>query len=385
MSDRSTVRSAALRLPVATLAAAVLVLTACSGNPAATATPTGPPVSASVPSLPLANGNAYQPGSDPIVSVVQRVEPAVVNVTTRTQGVDSIFGGGQAGKAVGTGFVVRSDGVIVTNYHVVEGALNIKVTLPDGRSFPARVIGGNSDHDLAVLKVDGTNLPTVPLGDSGSLKLGETVVALGYALALPGGPTVTTGIISSLARTVQAQDPNKANANGTVGGVRTYQDVLQTDAAINPGNSGGPLVDLNGNVVGINTAGDSSAQNIGFAIAVSGARPDIEQAIAHPAARQAYLGVSLQTNSPSLAAQFGLAVSSGALVIQVAPGGGAEKAGIRAGDVIVGFDGSPVKSSDGLGALIATKQPGDTVKVDLVAPDGSRRTVSATLGVRPLP
>src|SRR5712691_2132505 len=192
MSDRSTVRSAALRLPVATLAAAVLVLTACSGNPAATATPTGPPVSASVPSLPLANGNAYQPGSDPIVSVVQRVEPAVVNVTTRTQGVDSIFGGGQAGKAVGTGFVVRSDGVIVTNYHVVEGALNIKVTLPDGRSFPARVIGGNSDHDLAVLKVDGTNLPTVPLGDSGSLKLGETVVALGYALALPGGPTVTT-------------------------------------------------------------------------------------------------------------------------------------------------------------------------------------------------
>src|SRR5207253_609455 len=151
------------------------------------------------------------------------------------------------------------------NFHVVGGALNIKVTMPppDGRSFAGRVIGGDSDHDLAVLKVEARGLPTVPMGDSSNVLLGERVIALGYALALPGGPTVTSGIVSALARTVRAQDPNGPNGQPVV---RTYQDALQTDAAINPGNSGGPLVDLVGNVVGINTAGSEQAENVGFAI-----------------------------------------------------------------------------------------------------------------------
>jgi len=204
----------------------------------------------SSPTLPPPNA-PYDPNSDPVVETVQGVRPSVVNVTTRTVSQDVLFGGSTAGTAVGTGFIIRSDGIVVTNFHVIEGALSIKVTLPPpgGRTFQAHWIGGDSDHDLAVLKLDGARgLPTVPLGDSDLLRLGERVVALGYALALPGGPTVTSGIISALQRTVKASDPNAP------GGARTYQDVLQTDAAINPGNSGGPLFDLSGILVGNNTA-----------------------------------------------------------------------------------------------------------------------------------
>ena len=268
----------------------------------------------------------------------------------------------------------------MTNFHVVETAVNIKVTLPapDSRSFDARVIGGSDVHDLAVLKVDATGLPTIPLGDSTNLQLGQTVIALGYALALPGGPTVTSGIISSLARTVQASDPNAA------GGVRTYQDALQTDAAINPGNSGGPLVDLTGNVVGINTAGNNQAENIGFAISIDAAKPDIEQAMSNPAAPVAYMGVLTQTLDSGLAAQFGLDVEAGAWVQALTPGGPAEQAGLKQNDVIVSVDGKPVSSSDDLGAAVAALKPGDQVTVEVVR--GTQRLeLNVTLGVRPLP
>jgi S1-C subfamily serine protease len=308
-----------------------------------------------------------------------------VNVTTSTVSQDVITGGSSIGRAVGTGFVIRSDGVIVTNFHVVEGAVNIKVTLPgpDGRSFPARVIGGDSAHDLAVLKVNGTGLPTVSLGRSSDLLLGQRVVALGYALALPGGPTVTTGIISSLARTIQIPDPNGGQNGQPI--TRTYEDVLQTDAAINPGNSGGPLVDLAGNVVGINSAGASSAQSIGFSIAIDGAKPIIDRAIRNPAAPTAYLGVTTTTVGPGLAAQFGLPVDHGALVSQVTPGGPAARAGVRSGDVIVAFAGTAVAGSDALGRAILAHRPGERGTVQVVRPDGTRATFTVTLGTRPLP
>src|SRR5438132_13104313 len=185
-------------------------LAACTSSPG---TPNvGPSGStAGGAALSLAPPNTpYDANTDPVVQVVRRVSPAVVNVTTRTVSQDSLFGGTVTGKAVGTGFIVRSDGVIVTNCHVVEGALTIKVALPppDTRTFPAHWIGGDCDHDLAVLEPDHaqSGLPTVALGDSSRLELGERVIALGYALALPGGPTVTSGIISALQRTVQASD-----------------------------------------------------------------------------------------------------------------------------------------------------------------------------------
>ncbi len=328
-------------LRVAIAIAAAVALAACTSSPGKpkvgpSGSSAGTPLSLPAPNTP------YDVKTDPVVQVVQRVSPAVVNVTTRTVSQDSLFGGTVTAKAVGTGFIIRSDGVIVTNCHVVEGALTIKVALPppDNRTFPAHWIGGDCDHDLAVLEPDHAEsaLPTVPLGDSNQLKLGERVIALGYALALPGGPTVTSGIISALQRTVQASDPNAP------GGTRTYQDVLQTDAAINPGNSGGPLVDLSGNVVGINTAGASSAENVGFSIAIDAAKAVVDGAIANPAAPVAYLGVTTETVGPGLAFQLGLKVNSGALVVQTAPGGPAAKAGIRAGDVIVAFDGKAVRS-----------------------------------------
>jgi serine protease Do len=170
---------------------------------------------------------------------------------------------------------VDGDRFVVTNEHVVEGAQSVTVTLPqpDGRTLDATVVATDTEHDLAVLRVDSTGLPTVTLGDSADLQLGQRVVAIGYALGLEGGPTVTSGIVSSLDRTIEVQDPNAPS------GTRTYADVLQTDAAINPGNSGGPLIDLEGHVVGIDSAGSSSAENIGFAIAIDAAKPLIQQAL----------------------------------------------------------------------------------------------------------
>jgi serine protease Do len=364
--------------------AAALALSACGGAPLSPSAQTQNPATAN------SNGNAsnlvaapvgsYDPNTDPVVLAVKRVAPSVVNITTQTQSVSSIFGGSGSGKGVGTGFIVQQDGVIVTNFHVVEGAVKITVSLPqpDGRDFQAHVIGSDSQHDLAVLDVDATGLPTVALGRSFDLQLGERVVALGYALALPGGPTVTSGIVSSLERTIQVQDDN-------AGITRTYQDVVQTDAAINPGNSGGPLIDLNGAVVGIDSAGSQNAQNIGFAIAIDAAKSLISQSILHPKAAVAYLGVTTETVTNGLASQFGLSVTSGALVVGISPGGPAEKAGISEGDVIVRFDGKAVPSSDELGNLIQQHKPGDKVSVVVALQSGGQQTLDVTLATRPGP
>ncbi len=314
--------SAPLRQPLAALLLiAGLVLAACTSAPSVkTSSASSPPTA--TPALPSASGT-YDPNADPVVQVVQKVAPAVVNVTTRTLSQD-VIGDSAPGKAVGTGFIIRSDGFIVTNFHVVEGALTIKVTLPapDSRTFGARVVGGDSEHDLAILHVAATGLPTVPMGDSNQLELGERVIA---------------------------------------------------------------LVDLDGNVVGINTAGAGQAENVGFSIAIDAAKPIINEAIKNPEKPTAYLGVSTTTVGPGVASQFGLSVDHGALVVQLAPGGPADKAGIRTGDVIVAFDGKAVSTSDWLGNLILAHQPGDRVTVKVVRADGSTEVVTATLGARPLP
>ncbi len=322
-------------------------------------------------------------GKGSVPRVVQRVLPAVVNVTTDVFQPDAL-GNPQQGKGVGTGFIARQDGIIVTNCHVVEGATKISVFTSDEnpKQFDARVIGGDCLHDLAVLKVDATGLPTVSIGSSGSLALGQSVVAIGYALALEGGPTVTSGIVSSLDRTIQAQDPGcTVCKNGT----RTYTNVIQTDAAINHGNSGGPLVNLAGQVVGINTAGSENAENIGFAIAIDSAKETIQQAMSNPLAPSPYLGVSTQTVTSAMAFQLNLPVNEGAYVLAVTSDGPAEAAGIHAGQVIVRLNGQDVTSADDLGTILDSLDPGQTVPVDVVAPGGARKTVNVTLGTRPLP
>jgi serine protease Do len=363
--------------PLALLAVAVAVAaTACSFDLASgqTAATPAPDVSARAVS---ASGRG-----EPVVAVVQKVLPAVVNVTTDVFQPDQ-FGGAQ-GQGVGTGFIVGSDGVIVTNCHVVEQATRISVFTSADKPvrYDARVIGGDCLHDVAVLKVDATGLPTVPLGDSSSLVLGQPVVAIGYALALEGGPTVTSGIVSSLDRTIQARDPGCMVCRN---GVRTYSNVVQTDAAINHGNSGGPLVNMQGQVVGINSAGADTAENIGFAIAIDSVSSAIEQAIANPLAPSAYLGVSTQSVSPTLAFQLNLPVDHGAYVLATTSDGPAADAGIKDGDVIVALNGTDVSTADDLGNVLAGLHPGQTVTVQAVEPSGQTKTVNVTLGTRPLP
>jgi serine protease Do len=359
------------------LAALVSLLPACTsgdpfgigggGEPAA-----GPSEISPLPPLPSGSGR--------IVRVVRAVRPAVVNVTAE-------LGGGE--DAEGTGFVVDSGGTVITNFHVVEQALSLRVIAANGQTFGGRVIGGDPEADLAVVELESNEgLPTVPLGDSERLQLGETVVALGFALGLEGGPSVTSGIVSAMGRTIEVQDEALPGCDQETGQgcTRSYEDLIQTDAAINPGNSGGPLVDLRGRVVGINTAGvgAGSAENIGFAIAIDRAKPVLERAVQNPEAPAPYLGVSTQNVTPEVAAFEGLPVDSGVLVMALAPGGPAEEAGVEVGDVIVAVDGDAVEDNEDLQALLLAHEPEEAVTITVARASGTE-DITVTLGVRPLP
>ncbi len=304
-----------------------------------------------------------------VAAVLKQVQPAVVSVQTKSLSVGNLLSP-EVQEGAGTGFIVSSDGQIVTNDHVVDGAQQVQVTLPDGSSKSAKVLGADPTADLAVLKIDGTNLPTVTLGNSDDVAVGDPVVAIGNALALQGGPTVTEGIVSALNRTISEEN-----------GVR-LQHVIQTDAAINPGNSGGPLVDSHGRVIGINTAVAGQAQNIGFAISIDQAKQvvtDLEngKAPAHP-----LLGVDSVDMTAALEHQLNLSVDHGALVVAVEPGSGAASAGIQQGDVILKFGSHDVKSADDLSNAVADTSPGDHVTV--VLQRGSQQmTVTVDIGQQP--
>jgi S1-C subfamily serine protease len=313
-----------------------------------------------------------------VVDVVQRVLPAVVNVVVDTP----------SGQGEGSGFVIREDGIIVTNAHVVENATSITVLTSDEEpvEYEARVIGGDIPADLAILDVDAEGMATVPMGSSGSLELGQPVVAIGYALGLEGGPSVTSGIVSSLTRQIEVQDPGCQEECGT-DQTRVYSDVIQTDAAINPGNSGGPLVDLAGNVVGINSAGTTTAENVGFAIQIDSARATILQAAENPDEPVAYMGIlnPLPVSDPQVQFQFDPPVDQGVLIQDVVPDGPAERAGIQPGDVVIVFEGEPIESNDDLLTAIRSHEPGDRVEVVIVRADGERDVVTVELGVNPVP
>jgi S1-C subfamily serine protease len=297
-----------------------------------------------------------------IAPILQAAVPAVVAI------VDD--GGPDSGGAAGTGFVISRDGVIVTNNHVVEGAREIQAVFSDGTTRDATVLGRNPPSDLAVVKVDGTDLPTIELGDSDRVQVGDDVVAIGNALALQGGLTVTRGIISGLHREV-----------GTNTG-SALEDVLQTDAAINPGNSGGPLVDSTGRVIGINTAiaDPGSAQNVGFAIPISNAKAIID--LLRQGRQPALLGV--QTIDVDQAKLDGntVEVDDGAYVQRVTDGTAAARAGIEAGDVVVAVDGEDIPSAAALGGAIRQHKPGDEVEIEIDR-QGERITVRATLTEAP--
>ncbi len=294
-----------------------------------------------------------------IKAIVAKVEPAVVKIEVTTS-----FGAG-----AGSGFIISEEGDIVTNAHVVNGATSIQVILDDGSQHEARLLGADPTRDLAVLNIDGTGYPTVELGDSDLLQVGDPVVAIGNALALRGGPTVTVGIVSALDREVPTDTSRLTN-------------VIQTDAAINPGNSGGPLLNSAGEVIGINTAIAGNAEGIGFAIEINHARPVIESLVEGVVPSRPLLGVSVvdaATLTPEQRSELGVDATEGAVVIAVAPGEAAEKAGLEPGDVIVEFNGVPVGTADDLVAAVRGATIGEEVDVGFVR-DGERRDVSLTLG-----
>jgi putative serine protease PepD len=320
------------------------------------------------PSNAARNTSAIAEPAD-VQGILSKVEPAVVAI--RTGGAAT--GDQSQGGGAGTGFVISSDGVIVTNNHVVEGAGgHIEVAFTDGTSQSAKVLGRSPEYDLAVLKVDAKSLPFANLGSSEKLQVGDEVIAIGNALALEGGLSVTRGIISAKDRTVPEEN-----------GARLYS-VLQTDAAINPGNSGGPLVNSDGEVVGINTAiaDPGEAQNVGFAMSIDTVKPIIEDLRAGKAIKTAFLGVVTQEVTPALAQEEKLSTDSGALVRRLTSGSAADDAGLKTGDVITSVNDTPVGSPDELAAAVRRFKPGEQVTVHFER-DGDQKTATVTLGTRP--
>ncbi|NMG67004.1 Do family serine endopeptidase [Azoarcus indigens] len=305
-------------------------------------------------------------------TIVQRVGPAVVNIstegTTRTSNAmpglspdDPFYEffrrfGPQAGpqgeqptRSQGSGFIVSADGLVLTNAHVVEGANEVTVKLTDKREFKAKVLGVDKPTDVAVLKIDGRNLPTVPLGDPQKSRVGDWVLAIGSPFGFEN--SVTAGIISAKSRSL----PNEG-----------YVPFLQTDVAINPGNSGGPLLNLNGEVVGINSqiySRSGGYQGVSFAIPIDVAAGVRDQIVAHGKVTRGRIGVAVQDLNQALAESFGLKNAGGALVSSVESGGPGEKAGLKVGDVILELNGDKVASSSDLPPRVAAIRPGTSAKL----------------------
>ncbi|HTQ50201.1 MAG TPA: DegQ family serine endoprotease [Candidatus Acidoferrales bacterium] len=328
--------------------------------------------------------------------IVEKVAPAVVKIETTAsiknmsleqfpgfndpfwrQFFGNQFGGEFPPRAIGpevehglgSGVIVTKDGYILTNNHVVDGATEVKVTLPDGREFTAKVVGRDPKTDVAVIKIDADNLPVVPMADSHNVKVGDVVLAIGNPFGV--GQTVTEGIVSA---------KDRSNM-----GIEHYEDFIQTDAAINPGNSGGALVDIDGRLIGINTAimsRSGGSQGVGFAIPSDLARNVMESLVQYGHVTRGYLGVMIQNVTPALAPEFDLKKDSGALVSEVEPKGPAQQAGLKDGDVIVRFNGKMVTDSASLQFEVAATKPGSKVPVEIMR-DGSEKTLDVT--IQPLP
>jgi len=309
----------------------------------------------------------------PVVMVAHNVLPSVVNIQTeatiRRREVDpffdpfGIFGGGnQSYTALGSGFVWSSDGIIVTNNHVVEGASQITVIFNDGTELRARLIGVDPDSDVAVLRVDAKNLNAAPIGTSSDLMIGETVVAVGNPFGLSG--TVTTGVVSALGRSVPSKEQG-----------RTFTDFIQTDASINPGNSGGPLLNIDGKVIGINTAILGNAQGIGFAIPVDRAKKVISDLLRYGQVHSAWIGAVTATVTPEESRRLGIRATRGALVSRIFSGSPAQGAGLKPGDVITAVAGKAVDSREAFSTFTATVPSGQPLQLTVNRNGASRAVV----------
>ncbi len=332
--------------------------------------------------------------------VVKRVGPSVVKITTETKarrgraraselppGFEEFFGiprgpegfGGRGPDqrqapmgGLGSGVIISNDGYIATNNHVVDGADTVTVALTDGREFTAKVIGRDPQTDIAVIKVDAKDLPAVTFADTAKIEVGDRVLAIGNPFGI--GETVTSGIVSAKGRRV-----------GILADVQGYEDFIQTDAAINPGNSGGALVDVDGRLIGINTAilsRNGGFQGVGLAVPANMVSQVADSLVKSGRVVRGYLGVNIQTITPQLAESFDLKSNQGALVAEVLPDAPAAKAGLREGDVITAIDGKPIGDANRLTLAVTSVAPGTKLKLDVLR-DGKTQQITATTGERP--
>ena len=286
-----------------------------------------------------------------IQELLRKAQPSVVSIQTGQQSSSGVFG------SAGSGVIISDDGLVLTNAHVVSSPANLQVTLYDGRSEQADLVGSLPDTDVALIRLrDASNVTPAELGSSADVRVGDDVVAIGNTLNLGGPPSVTKGIVSATDRTIEADNV-------------TLRHLIQTDAAINPGNSGGPLLNAAGQVVGINTAIISDAQNIGFSIAIDSLKPliqDIKDGKGTVTPDSAFLGVSTQDLSTIPAdtqKQYGVQTTDGAFVVDISAGSAAADAGLQVGDVITAIDGAPMSSSDQVIAAVRAHQAGDQITV----------------------
>ena len=390
---RLSLLASRLPLSLACALALSLPLSACAGGetaaPVESVTPIATPAA---PSAPLVTG------LPDFTQLVDRVGPGVVNIETtivrnrqvRRGGPDmdqvpEIFrrffgpefgmpgpgGGSEApevrGRGLGSGFIISADGYVLTNHHVIDGATEVKVKLPDRREFTAKVIGSDAQYDVALLKVEAQGLPTVAIGDSNRLKPGQWVVAIGSPFGLEH--SVTAGIVSAVGRSTGGQE-------------QRYVPFIQTDVAINQGNSGGPLLDVSGQVVGINSqifSASGGYMGISFAIPIDLAMSAVEQIRTTGKVSRGSLGVSVGAVTDGMVQGFGLPDSRGALVNDVVAGSGAAKAGLEAGDVIRAVNGTAIDSASDLPPRIGALPPGSKVALDVLR-DGKTRQITVTLG-----
>jgi serine protease Do len=349
------------------------------------------PINIAQNALPVSLGNFANGFS----AVIKPALPAVVNIRTskivkpQANQMSPMFNDpmfrqffgdqfGQGGKphaereqALGSGVIITPDGTILTNNHVIDGATDIKVQLSDKREFVAKLVGADPKSDVAVLKIEGKDLPTLPLGDSSQLNVGDLIFAIGDPFGV--GETATMGIVSATGRSRL--------------GIEDYENFIQTDAAINPGNSGGAMIDIHGNLVGINTAilshgGSGGNEGVGFAIPMSMAKPVMDQILAHGKVIRGYLGVHIQDFSPELAKSFNFNQSGGVLIGDVSANTPAANAGLKKGDVIVKLNGQTESDSNDLRNTISQMAPGTQVKLDIWR-DGKVQPFTVTLGELP--
>jgi S1-C subfamily serine protease len=287
-----------------------------------------------------------------IVAAIQKVSPAVVSVATLKVIRENFFDTIPL-RGLGSGIIFDSNGGILTNHHIVDDADRVEVVTTDGKKFHGEVLGSDATSDVAVVRVDGENLPAVKLGDSDKLVVGQIAIAIGnpYGFLLPG-PTATVGVISALKRHIHIED-------------HMYEDLIQTDASINPGNSGGPLVDSSGMVVGVNTANIPFAQGIGFAIPINTARRIAREIIEHGHVVRPYLGISGVTLSHEIAQSYDIPQEKGVLVVRVGRGSPADRSGVSGGDVILEAESQPLKSWEDLQHLIQNKKVGDKLELSI--------------------